>query len=123
MRVSPTIPRFCATSPSSTARPGSAARRAKGHRVSHPDPRATRPLDQATGSKVPLASSRRWSTPSEIAKNGPLARLCLSVDPRTGVEDGPYVLIGWTEYTLDEAAGLGGALIAMARAGRDATRP
>jgi hypothetical protein len=60
--------------------------------------------------------------PLELA-DGILARLCLSVDPRTRVEDGPYVLVGWTEYTLDEAAGLGAALIAMAGAGRDATRP
>ena len=60
--------------------------------------------------------------PVELA-DGVLARLCLSVDPRTGAQDGPYVLIGWSEYTLDEAAALGSALIAMARAGRDATRP
>ena len=55
--------------------------------------------------------------------DGVLARLCLSVDPRTGAPDGPYVLVGWSEYTLDEAAALGSALIAMARAGSDATRP
>jgi hypothetical protein len=60
--------------------------------------------------------------PVELA-DGVLARLCLSVDPRTGEPDGPYVLIGWSEYTLDEAAALGAALMAMAGAGRDATRP
>lgn len=60
--------------------------------------------------------------PIELA-DGLLARLCLSVDPQTGAEDGPYVLVGWTEYTLDEAAALGAALVAMAGAGRDATRP
>ena len=60
--------------------------------------------------------------PVEVA-DGVLARLCLSVDPRTGEPDGPYVLIGWSEYTLDEAAALGVALVAMARTGRDATRP
>jgi hypothetical protein len=55
--------------------------------------------------------------------DGLLARLCLSVDPQTGADDGPYVLVGWSEYTLDEAAALGAALVAMARAGSDATRP
>jgi hypothetical protein len=55
--------------------------------------------------------------------DGLLARLCLSVDPQTGANDGPYVLVGWSEYTLDEAAALGAALVAMARAGSDATRP
>lgn len=60
--------------------------------------------------------------PVELA-DGVLARLCLSVDPRTGARDGPYVLVGWTEYTLDEAAALGAALVAMARAAGDATRP
>jgi hypothetical protein len=60
--------------------------------------------------------------PVELA-DGVLARLCLSVDPRTGAQDGPYVLVGWSEYTLDEATALGSALIAMASAGRDATRP
>jgi hypothetical protein len=60
--------------------------------------------------------------PVELA-DGVLARLCLSVDPRTGAQDGPYVLVGWSEYTLDEAEALGTALVTMARAGRDATRP
>jgi hypothetical protein len=55
--------------------------------------------------------------------DGVLARLCLSVDARDGAQDGPYVLVGWSEYTLDEAASLGSALIALARTGRDATRP
>lgn len=60
--------------------------------------------------------------PIELA-DGVLALLCLSIDPLTDTEDGPYVLIGWSEYTLDEAAALGAALMAMARAGSDATRP
>jgi hypothetical protein len=55
--------------------------------------------------------------------DGLLARLCMSVDPRTGAQDGPYVLVGWSEYTLDEAAALGSALIAMAKAGGAATPP
>jgi hypothetical protein len=55
--------------------------------------------------------------------DGVPARLCLSVDPQTGAKDGPYVVVGWTEYTLDEAAALGAALIAMARTGSDLTHP
>lgn len=47
-------------------------------------------------------------------RTGVLARLCMSVDPRTGAVDGPYVLVGSIEYTLPEAATLGGSLIGMA---------
>jgi hypothetical protein len=55
--------------------------------------------------------------------DGVLARLCLSVDPRTGAQDGPYVVVGSSEYTVEQAEALGTALVTMARAGRDATRP
>lgn len=55
--------------------------------------------------------------------DGVLAQLCLSVDPQTGAKDGPYVVVGWSEYTLDETAALGAALVAMARAGSEATGP
>ncbi|WP_137123496.1 DUF6907 domain-containing protein [Segeticoccus rhizosphaerae] len=55
--------------------------------------------------------------------DGVLARLCLSVDPRSGAKDGPYVVVGSSEYTLDEAAALGVALVAMANAGHQAIRP
>jgi hypothetical protein len=37
----------------------------------------------------------------------------MSVDPETGVQDGPYVLIGSTELSLDAAAALGNALIRL----------
>jgi hypothetical protein len=52
------------------------------------------------------------STPLLI--DGIMARLCLSINPETGSEDGPYVVIGSTEYTLFEARSLGEALIALA---------
>lgn len=42
------------------------------------------------------------------------ATLCMSVDPETGLRDGPYVLIGSTELSLDAAAALGNALIRLA---------
>jgi len=32
-----------------------------------------------------------------------LLRLCMTVDPGTGAQDGPYVLVGSEEYTLHEA--------------------
>lgn len=32
-----------------------------------------------------------------------LLRLCMTVDPETGEQDGPYVLVGSDEYTLHEA--------------------
>jgi hypothetical protein len=48
--------------------------------------------------------------------DGVVARLCLSVDPASGSQDGPYVLIGATEYTLAEARALGDSLMALADA-------
>lgn len=39
---------------------------------------------------------------------------CVSVDPGTGAADGPYVVIGWSQYTPAQAEELGAALIAMA---------
>lgn len=43
-----------------------------------------------------------------------LAHLCMSVDPVTSMVDGPYVLLGGTDYTLEEARALGQALLALA---------
>ncbi|WP_210506499.1 hypothetical protein [Naasia sp. SYSU D00057] len=40
------------------------------------------------------------------------AWLCMSTDA-DGVVDGPYVVVGDTEYTLDEARALGVSLIAL----------
>jgi hypothetical protein len=55
------------------------------------------------------------SAPVPVA-DGLAARLCMSVDPGTGVKDGPYVLIGTSEYTLTEARILGDSLIRLASA-------
>jgi hypothetical protein len=57
-----------------------------------------------------------------VLTTGVSALPCMSVDPDTGVVDGPYVLIGETEYTLEETAQLGAALISLARTG-GVTRP
>ena len=52
-----------------------------------------------------------------------LARLCMSIDPDTGAVDGPYVLIGASEYSLAEATALGASLMAMASRGASPTAP
>lgn len=46
-----------------------------------------------------------------------IARLCMSVDPRTDEADGPYVIVGTREYSLAEAAELGASLIQLAAVG------
>lgn len=46
-----------------------------------------------------------------------IARLCMSVDPRTDEADGPYVIVGTREYSLAEAAELGASLIQLAEVG------
>lgn len=35
-----------------------------------------------------------------------MIRLCTSIDPATGMQDGPYVLVGSEEYTLAETSTL-----------------
>ena len=44
-----------------------------------------------------------------------LARLCATVDPRSGEMDGPYLLLGEAEYTLAEGLTLGGPAAAYLR--------
>ena len=45
------------------------------------------------------------------------ARLCMTIDPSATIEDGPYVIIGTSEYSLHDAQALGASLMAMAAAG------
>jgi hypothetical protein len=49
--------------------------------------------------------------------DGLVARLCMSIDPDTGSVDGPYVLIGGTEYTLSQAQQLAASLTGLAGMG------
>lgn len=49
-----------------------------------------------------------------VVADGMMARLCMSVQPDTGIEDGPYVLIGGCELTLAETGALATTLLAMA---------
>jgi hypothetical protein len=46
------------------------------------------------------------------------ARLSMSIDPETGEQDGPYILIGSKEYSLEQAAELTAQLTALTAAGR-----
>jgi len=43
-----------------------------------------------------------------------VAHLCMSIDPHTGATDGPYVLIGSTEYAPVKAMVLAMSLLALA---------
>ena len=45
-------------------------------------------------------------------------RLCTSIDPDTGTQDGPFVLVGDAEYTLHEAEALATALTQLVDQGR-----
>ena len=51
------------------------------------------------------------------------ARLCMSVDPDTEAQDGPYVVVGSREYSLTEAERLGASLIELASLGEGSTPP
>ena len=49
--------------------------------------------------------------------DGVSAQLCMTIDPSATIEDGPYVVIGTSEYSLVEAQALGASLMAMAATG------
>jgi hypothetical protein len=51
---------------------------------------------------------------------GVAAQLCMSIDPVTSAADGPYVVVGTTEYTLLEAQALAASLMTMATVGDQA---
>ena len=55
------------------------------------------------------------SAPVALAE-GVNARTCMSVNPVTGTVDGPFVMIGATEHTPDEAELLATALLALVAA-------
>ena len=56
------------------------------------------------------------SEPIPFADGVP-ARLVMSIDPGTGEVDGPYVLIGTSEYSLAEATALAETLMQLVSAG------
>ena len=49
--------------------------------------------------------------------DGTFANLCMSINPATGAQDGPFIVIGATEYSLEQAEHIGAALMAMAHLG------
>jgi hypothetical protein len=54
------------------------------------------------------------TSPAVMVADGLMARMCVSIDPDTGIEDGPYVLIGGSELTADETKAVGESLIRLA---------
>ena len=50
-----------------------------------------------------------------------MVRLCMTVDPVTGLQDGPYVLVGSDEYSLEDTALLIEALTKLLDAVRSPT--
>jgi len=81
-------------------------------------PRAACPPWCATGHGVHLGEED-WIHLSEplTLTDGVSAQLCMSIDLATSAEDGPYVVIGSTEYTLLEAQALATSLLTMASTG------
>lgn len=49
-----------------------------------------------------------------IVSGTALARLCMTVEPHTHVVEGPYIMVGSDEFTIDDARSLGEALIELA---------
>jgi hypothetical protein len=64
----------------------------------------------------PARGEDDWVHVSEplMLTDGVTARLCMSVDPATGEEDGPYVLVGEEQLTPAQAERLGIELSALA---------
>ena len=58
-----------------------------------------------------------------LLTDGVYAQLCMSIDPVASAADGPYVVVGATEYTLDQAQALGAALMTLATTGGGSAGP
>jgi hypothetical protein len=58
---------------------------------------------------------------AQLCVRNTLVRLCTSIDPATGLQDGPYVLVGAHEYTLGEVDDLVAALTSLTERAREAT--
>lgn len=56
-------------------------------------------------------------------EDGVVARLCVSVDPGSGHVDGPYVIVGSRELTVEQAEALGVSFIGLAVTGAATVRP
>lgn len=51
--------------------------------------------------------------------DGVSAQLCVSVDPATHAADGPYLVVGSTEYSLEDGRALALRLLTLASTGSD----
>ena len=60
---------------------------------------------------------------SQLCVRNTLVRLCATVDPVTGHQDGPYLLMGTQELTLSEVDDLVGILVRLSDQARAATPP
>lgn len=66
------------------------------------------------GHGVQLGEEDQVHVSAQLCVRNTLIRLCTSIDPDTGLQDGPYVMMGADEYTLDEVDALVGALTSLA---------
>jgi uncharacterized membrane protein len=55
-------------------------------------------------------------------EDGVVARLCVSVEPGSGQVDGPYVVVGSRELTIEQAEALGVSFIGLAATGTASIR-
>ena len=80
--------------------------------------RASCPPWCATGHGIHLGEDD-WVHLSEPLPltDGVSAQLCMSIDPATSAQDGPYVVIGSTEYTPAQAQALAASLMTLASTG------
>jgi hypothetical protein len=70
------------------------------------------------GHGVHLGEEDQVHVSSQLCVRNTLIRLCTSIDPETGLQDGPYVLMGGSEFTLDEVDDLVDALRSLATEAR-----
>lgn len=70
------------------------------------------------GHGVQLGEEDQVHVSDQLCVRNTLIRLCTSIDPVTGLQDGPYVMMGSQEYTLDQADSLLDALSSLAEQAR-----
>jgi hypothetical protein len=75
------------------------------------------------GHGVHLGEEDQVHVSAQLCVRNTLIRLCTSIDPGTGLQDGPYVMMGSNEYTLGEVDALVEALTALAGEARGSLAP
>ena len=79
---------------------------------------ATCPQWCELGHGTQLGEEDQVHVSGQLCVRNTLIRLCTSIDPDTGLQDGPYVLMGQHEYSLDEVDALVDALATLAKQAR-----